>query len=121
MLGIFKRILCNKQNHAITRNKLTREAINEINYQEMLEKIKQGTKLIDVRTKQEYMEGHFDNAILIPYYEISKTIQNIIPNKEQDIIVYCQNGGRSQKAYEILKQKGYNNVYNLKDGREGVL
>ena len=87
----------------------------------MLEKVKQGATLIDTRTKQEYLEGHFDNAILLPYFEILKRIESIIPDKEQVIVVYCQNGGRSKRAYKILKDMGYNNIYNLKGGREGVL
>ena len=55
--------------------------INEITYDKLLEKIKEGAILIDVRTKQEFLEGHLDGAILIPYYEIYKKIENILPNK----------------------------------------
>ena len=65
------------------------------------------------------MEGHLNGAIVVPYYEISKRIENIIPNKEQEIIVYCKNGGRGETATEILNKLGYTNVYNLKGGIEG--
>ena len=94
--------------------------INEITYEELLEKVKEGATLIDVRTRQEFLEGHLEGAILIPYYEIFRRVQNIIPSKDQTIVVYCQNGGRSKRAYEILNRLGYNNVYNLKDGKEGI-
>jgi len=94
--------------------------INEISYKELLQKIKEGGILIDVRTKQEFLEGHLDGAILIPYYEIRKRIVNIIPNKKQVILLYCQNGGRSIKAYESLNKIGYTNIYNLKGGLERI-
>lgn len=125
MFRRFRKFLCNKQKKnkkcLINQRIYTRELINEINYTEMLEQLKQGAKLIDVRTKQEYNEGHFDNAILIPYFEIAKNIKSIIPNQEQEIIVYCENGGRSRKAYKTLNNMGYNNIYNLKGGRKEVL
>ena len=95
--------------------------INEIRYDELITKVKEGAILIDVRTRQEFLEGHLEGAILIPYYEISKKVADIIPNKNQAIIVYCQNGGRSQKAYKTLNNMGYNNIYNLKSGIEGSL
>lgn len=100
--------------------KCTREMINEITYPELLNKMKDGAKLLDVRTKQEFKEWHLNNAILIPYYEISKRIENVIGDKEQTIIVYCQNGGRSLKAYDILNSLGYKNIFNLKDGINGL-
>lgn len=124
MFRMFKKFLYNKQIQKKkcygSTKKFTRELINEISYTELLEKVKQGAKLIDVRTKQEFIEGHLDGAILIPYYDVSRKIENIIQNKDQTIIVYCQNGGRSIKAYKILNRLGYNNVYNLKGGKEGI-
>lgn len=94
--------------------------INEIDYNALLQKVKDGGILIDVRTRQEFLEGHLEGAILIPYYEIRKKIVNIIPTKEQCIVLYCQNGGRSVKAYEVLKKIGYSNLYNLKGGLEVI-
>lgn len=122
MFNIFRRFACCKKPSRTLESqkcgRCTREAIdiNEITYEKLLEKVNEGAVLIDVRTKQEFLEGHLNGAILIPYYEIYRNIQNIIPNKEQTIIVYCQNGGRSQKAYEILNRLGYKNLFNLKNG-----
>ncbi|MBQ7882654.1 MAG: rhodanese-like domain-containing protein, partial [Treponema sp.] len=102
--------------------KNTREVanINQITYEELLEKVKLGAILLDVRTKQEFMEGHLNGAIVIPYYELSKRIENIASNKAQEIIVYCKNGGRGITAVQILNDLGYKNVYNLKGGMEGI-
>lgn len=94
--------------------------INQITYNELLDKVRKGGILLDVRTKQEFLEGHLNGAIVVPYYEISKRIEKIIPNKEQEIIVYCKNGGRGETAVETLNKLGYKNVYNLKEGIEGI-
>lgn len=72
--------------------------------------------LLDVRSIQEYNEGHLNGAILIPLYELEKTVTNIIPDKKKKIIVYCKSGIRSMKAIEILIKKGYTNLYNLYGG-----
>ena len=102
--------------------KCTREAIdiNEITYDKLLEKVKEGAILIDVRTKQEFLEGHLEGAILIPYYEIKSKINVIVYDKNKTIILYCKNGGRSENAYKVLKKLGFKDIYNLKDGIEGI-
>lgn len=85
---------------------------------ELKNKIKQGAILVDVRSKQEYSEGHIQNAINIPEHEIDNLVEKIIPNKDQLIVVYCSSGNRSRKAYIKMKQKGYSQVYNLYGGLE---
>lgn len=88
----------------------------EIDEENLEEFIKKGVTIIDVRSKQEYDEGHIDGAILIPEYEIKERIEEIVKNKEEKILVYCSSGTRSKIAQEELIKKGYKNVYNLKDG-----
>ena len=90
----------------------------EINMYELKKKQKNGAKLIDVRSSQEYNEGHLSGAINIPYYEIKKKVNNIIKDKTQEIVVYCQEGVRSKHAYKILKRFQYEKVYSLYHGLE---
>ena len=78
--------------------------------------IKQGAIIIDVRSPQEYREGHVDGAISIPDYQIKKEIEKQIQNKNVLIVVYCTTGHRSQKAQQILENMGYTNVYNVYEG-----
>lgn len=84
-----------------------------------LNSIKSNAILIDVRSMQEYKEGHIDGAICIPHYEISYRIEREVPDKNALIVVYCQYGIRSKKAAEILLKKGYTNVYHIKNGLDG--
>ena len=88
----------------------------DIRKEEINQYIKQGAVLIDVRSPQEYREGHVDGAISIPDYQIKKEIEKQIPNKEELIVVYCATGHRSQRAQQILEDMGYTNVYNVYDG-----
>ena len=88
----------------------------DINFEELKNKINQGALLIDVRSKQEYQEGHLPGAINIPEYEIVKRVQREIPRKNQLIVVYCQYGGRSRNVYTIMRKMGYSNIYNLYGG-----
>ncbi len=67
--------------------------------------------LVDVRTKEEYEEGHLDNAINIPYDEVVSKLKDY--DKDTPIIVYCKSGNRSGKAYQSLQNAGYTNLYDL--------
>lgn len=88
----------------------------DITKEELQSYIKQGATIIDVRSPQEYKEGHLDGAISIPDYQIKKDIEKRITNKDELIVVYCSTGHRSQKSQKILENLGYTNVYNLYEG-----
>ena len=66
--------------------------------------------IIDARTEDEFAEGHIENAILIPEYEIAERAEKELPDKEQLILVYCRSGRRSKIASEELVKLGYTNV-----------
>jgi rhodanese-related sulfurtransferase len=92
---------------------------NEINFEQLKNMVSKGAILIDVRSPQEFKEGHLPGAINIPEYEIRK-VKNEMPKLNQQIIVYCQYGGRSRDAYNMLRKIGYTNVYSLKGGLEMI-
>ncbi len=66
--------------------------------------------ILDVRTENEFADGHIPGAILIPDYEIETRAENELPDKEQLILVYCRSGRRSKNAAEKLAALGYSNV-----------
>ena len=65
--------------------------------------------VVDVRSAWEYSKSHVVNSINIPYETID---ENTDLDKDKVIFVYCQSGGRSSIAFEILKNLGYT-VYDL--------
>ena len=75
--------------------------------------LQDGAILVDVRSPQEYREGHLEGAILIPEYELISKHSKTFESKDETIIVYCSNGLRSKKAQRKLEKQGYTNVYNL--------
>ena len=113
MLDKFKYILQRKLNRDLTPW--------EINYDEFKERMQNGAIVLDVRSVQEYKEGHLEEAINLPYYEIPPIIEKQIPNKETEILTYCQNGARSKKACTMLKKRGYSNIYNLYGGLDSII
>lgn len=88
----------------------------DITIEELKNKVLQGAILLDVRSNQEYREGHLQGAINIPDFEIANRVQREIPKKNQLIVVYCQYGGRSKDVSMMMKRMGYTNVYNLNGG-----
>ena len=71
-----------------------------------------GAVLLDVRTPQEYAEGHIPGGQNIPLQNIDKTAY-IIDNKDTPLFVHCLSGGRSRQAAAVLKQMGYTNVTDI--------
>lgn len=67
--------------------------------------------LLDVRTKEEYKEGHIEGSINIPLQEIQKAAERI--EKDAIVFVYCLSGARSRQATQQLKKMGYSNVTNI--------
>lgn len=66
--------------------------------------------IIDARTTEEFAEGHIENAILIPEYEIANRAETELTDKEKLILVYCRSGRRSKIASDELAKLGYTNV-----------
>lgn len=71
---------------------------------------REGYIILDVRTQEEYDQGHIPGAILIPNTEIEEKAEEILTDKDQLILVYCRSGRRSKLASEILVELGYTNI-----------
>ena len=71
-----------------------------------------GAVLLDVRTGQEYNEGHIPGSKNIPLQDIGK-VASIITGKETPLYVYCHSGARSRQAFLALQRMGYTNVVNI--------
>ena len=69
--------------------------------------------LIDVRSKDEWDEGHIEGAVLIPCSEIESRIGDYVQDKKEPINIYCASGIRASIAKSTLASMGYTNVSNL--------
>ena len=69
-----------------------------------------GYIILDVRTQEEYDQGHIPGAIVISHEEIEEKAEQVLTDKEQFILVYCRSGRRSKIAAEALVELGYTNI-----------
>ena len=70
----------------------------------------EGYVILDVREQDEYDAGHISGAILIPYTQIEAKANEMLPDKDQLILVYCRSGRRSKIAAEALAELDYTNI-----------
>ncbi len=85
---------------------------NQITQAEAKEMMDNGNVIIlDVREKDEYVQGHIANSILVPLSVLNEEIETALPNKDEVILVYCRSGNRSKQACLIMDTLGYTNVY----------
>ena len=70
----------------------------------------EGYIILDVRTQEEYDQGHIPGAIVIPHEEIADKAEEALTDKDQLILVYCRSGRRSKIAAEALVELGYTNI-----------
>ena len=106
LLCIFSFVGCN-QKEATMKN--TYEQITSAEAKEIMD-TEQNYIILDVRTEEEFSEGHIAGAILIPDYEITEKAESILMDKEQQILVYCRSGRRSKNAASQLVELGYSKV-----------
>ena len=72
--------------------------------------------ILDVRTKEECFESKIPGSLNIDYY--SENFKDNLDklNKNLNYYIYCRSGNRSGKTVMILREKGFNNVFNLEGG-----
>lgn len=73
-------------------------------------------QLVDVRTPEEYSEGHLENAINIDVTADDFDAKVASLDMEKPVMVYCKSGGRSAKASARLKELGFKNITDLEGG-----
>lgn len=81
----------------------------------------EGAVLVDVRTPEEYAQGHLEGALNIDWFspDFASRWEGI--DKDQTIYVYCKVGGRSAKAAQKLDSLGFGHVVNLTGGYDAYL
>ena len=101
--------------------KLVEEAkrrIREITVEETLERVNagEGARLIDVREDHEWEAGHAQGAEHLGKGIIERDIEQLVPEKSTELILYCGGGYRSALAAETLQRMGYYDVSSMAGG-----
>ena len=71
-----------------------------------------GAVLLDVRTPQEYQEGHIPESKNVPLQQFNNVV-SVVKNTEISLFVYCHSGARSRQATGMLQRMGYSKVNNI--------
>ncbi|WP_339723472.1 rhodanese-like domain-containing protein [uncultured Paraglaciecola sp.] len=95
--------------------------VSNISQQELLAADLKNLVIVDVRTPEEFKEGHVPNAINVPLSEIVDNPAILSSSKEKSIVLYCRSGYRAGKAAEALHKDGYQNLSHLEGDMQGWL
>ncbi|WP_299080173.1 rhodanese-like domain-containing protein [uncultured Paraglaciecola sp.] len=87
--------------------------INNISQQELLETDGKDLIIVDVRTAEEFQQGHVPNAINVPLSDIMQDTAILKSSKGKPIVLYCRSGKRAGKAANLLQKDGYQNIRHL--------
>ena len=72
----------------------------------------EGAKLVDVRTPEEFDDGHIEGAVNIPVAELADRFADV-GDKAKPVVVYCRSGARSARAKQMLLHEGFSEVHDL--------
>lgn len=98
-----------------------KKRIHETNVSEVKKRMDRGDSfhLIDVREESEWNDNHLPKAIHLGKGILERDIENMIPDKGAEIILYCGGGYRSALAADNLQKMGYTNVLSMDGGFKG--
>ncbi len=86
----------------------------EISIEQAHQKYEEGVFVLDVRTPAEWEDFHAPNTTLIPLNELESRLAEV--PKDQEVVVICRSGNRSQAGRDILRQAGYEQVSSVAGG-----
>jgi len=106
--------------------KLVNEAkpyVKEITIEQARERLKQNPQavLMDVREDREWEKEHAEQAIHLGKGILERDLEQMVPDLNREIIMYCGGGYRSVLTAQVAQKMGYRNVYSLMGGYKGLV
>ncbi|TWX67771.1 rhodanese-like domain-containing protein [Colwellia demingiae] len=86
--------------------------ISQTQLQQIMKNDKQ-VVVLDVRTVEEFEEGHIPNAVNIPHKELEARLAELTGAKNTQVVIYCRSGRRAEVAREVLVKNGFNELDHL--------
>jgi molybdopterin/thiamine biosynthesis adenylyltransferase/rhodanese-related sulfurtransferase len=80
---------------------------------------KEPVVLLDIREKEKIALGYIEGATFLPQGLLSEKVENLLPDKNVPVVVYCAGGIRSLAAARLMKEKGYTHVSSMAKGING--
>lgn len=69
--------------------------------------------LLDVRTEDEFAQGHIPNAVNISHTTLQSKLNDLSDAKDKQVIIYCRSGRRAEVARQILEANGFTHLDHL--------
>ena len=69
--------------------------------------------LLDVRTVEEFVDGHIPNAVNIPHKALESRLAELSKAKNTQIVIYCRSGRRAEVAKQVLVENGFSHLDHL--------
>ena len=112
--------------HAPGFLKLVNEAkpyVKEITIDQARERLKQNPQaiLMDVREDREWEKEHAAEAVHLGKGILERDLEQIVPDQNREIIMYCGGGYRSVLTAQVAQKMGYKNVCSLMGGYKGLV
>ena len=107
------------QNKTETQSEVSSPEANiakDISIEEYKGMISDNSIILDVRTPEEFAQGHLEGAVNINFFDENFIDQVSALNKSKALLIHCAAGGRSAKAMNSLKGKGFTKLYNMLGG-----
>lgn len=108
-------ISCAQKTDSKVENNQSKTIISSITSDELSKKLGD-IQLVDVRTPEEFAEGHIKNAININYFNDNFMTDISKLQMDKELYIYCRSGNRSGKASKNIKSLGFIKIYDLKGG-----
>lgn len=109
----------NAQMNGENKNSLTQKTKN-VSADEFKKLITEEGTILDIRTPEEYKNGHLKNSVHVNFYanDFLDVVEEKV-DKSKPVYIYCAGGGRSARAMKKMESKGYKIIYNLNVGYNG--
>lgn len=119
-LSTLTTVACSKIESAHAEETSARNEIKVISVDEAALLVKDKTVVVlDIRSPEEFSEGHIEGALNINYHEDDFETQIAKLDRDTKYILHCHSGGRSGNTEKLLESLGFNNVNHLKSGISG--
>lgn len=93
---------------------MNRPTFREVSADEAIALARDGYRVIDVREPFEWDAGRISGAVHVPLAEVPRRLDEVAPELDTPVLLYCAAGARSARAAEFMARSGYTDVVSLK-------
>jgi len=113
-LTIFFAVGCSAQEPSSEEENITESTVQVISAEEAKKMMdEEEVTIVDVRTKEEYLEAHIEGAVLLTLDTIPEKAEEVLSDKNETYLIYCRSGNRSNQAARELVAMGYQKIYDF--------